>query len=390
MTPDDRASGRRPSRWSSVYRVALEALPAELRRKHGPAMEDLFARELEQARGRGRLSGALAGAAGVWDVARRGAYELVRTRRVAAAERGDEGSRARWNLNMRRHDAAGAHPGTPSMPMPTTAQLLRRHAAAFALAFVALTACMLALFASNRLPALSARGLPSGAIGEVLLLAIPFTAAMTIPMAVLVAVLRVFTRLGAEGVLSAARQERNGVRRLVAPVLGAAVGVATLSLVWTSEIVPRANERLATAMAGSPARQSDRTMTIGELRTAARDARANSTADAVARSAAYEVEVQKRYALAAACVLLAFAGAAIALRFPRGGKGLVIGASVVVFWAYYVCMVMGESLADRLVVSPFVAMWLANALLLAATLLAAWRSRTPLAPRGAGPVAIGG
>ena len=125
-------------------------------------------------------------------------------------------------------------------------------------------------------------------------------------------------------------------------------------------------------------------------RTAARDARANSTADAVAHSAAYEVEVQKRYALAAACVLLAFAGAAIALRFPRGGKGLVIGASVVVFWAYYVCMVMGESLADRLVVSPFVAMWLANALLLAATLLAAWRSRTPLAPRGAGPVAIGG
>ena len=57
---------------------------------------------------------------------------------------------------------------------------------------------------------------------EALLLAVPFTAAMTIPMAVFVTVLWVFTRLGAEGTLAAAQQERDGVRRLVAPVLGAA------------------------------------------------------------------------------------------------------------------------------------------------------------------------
>jgi lipopolysaccharide export system permease protein len=89
----------------------------------------------------------------------------------------------------------------------------------------------------------------------------------------------------------------------------------------------------------------------------------------------YEVEVQKKYALAAACVVLALAGVAIALRVPRGGAGLVIGASAMVVGAYYVLLVTGEQLAERLVVSPFVAMWGANAVLLAAASLALWRRR---------------
>jgi lipopolysaccharide export system permease protein len=79
---------------------------------------------------------------------------------------------------------------------------------------------------------------------------------------------------------------------------------------------------------------------------------------------------------------LALAGVAIALRVPRGGTGLVIGASCVVFGAYYVLLVAGESLAFQLVVSPFVGMWGANALLLAAAMLAVWRRRTPVALNG--------
>ena len=70
--------------------------------------------------------------------------------------------------------------------------------------------------------------------------------------------------------------------------------------------------------------------------------------------------------------------------------GLVIGASYAVFGTYYVCLIAGESLADRLIVSPFVAMWMANALLLAAALLFVWWSRRRHAPRGAESLAIGG
>ena len=78
-------------------------------------------------------------------------------------------------------------------------------------------------------------------------------------------------------------------------------------------------------------------------------------------SAQYAVEVHKKFSLAAACVVFVLLGAPIALRFPRGGVGLVIGASLVVFALYYVCLIGGESLADDLKVAPWLAMWAANA-----------------------------
>jgi lipopolysaccharide export system permease protein len=76
----------------------------------------------------------------------------------------------------------------------------------------------------------------------------------------------------------------------------------------------------------------------------------------------YEVEIQKKFALAAACVVFVLLGAPIALRFPRGGVGLVIGVSLVVFSLYYVGLIAGETLADKLILSPFWAMWMANVL----------------------------
>ena len=74
----------------------------------------------------------------------------------------------------------------------------------------------------------------------------------------------------------------------------------------------------------------------------------------------YQVEIEKKFALAAACVVFVLLGAPLALRFPRGGVGLVIGASLAVFGLYYVGLIAGETLADKLILSPFVAMWLAN------------------------------
>jgi lipopolysaccharide export LptBFGC system permease protein LptF len=105
------------------------------------------------------------------------------------------------------------------MPSSATAQILRRHAAAFTVSFVSFTALLLFNTAMRRL---TADQVPLSRMGEVLLLSVPHIVALTIPMAVLAAVLWVFTRLGAEGVLAAAQRERHGVRRLVVPVLGAA------------------------------------------------------------------------------------------------------------------------------------------------------------------------
>jgi lipopolysaccharide export system permease protein len=67
----------------------------------------------------------------------------------------------------------------------------------------------------------------------------------------------------------------------------------------------------------------------------------------------------------------------------------VIGASLTTFAAYWVCLIAGESLADRLVVPPFAAMWVANAVLLGAALVV-WRGRGFGTSRGTESLALGG
>ena len=78
------------------------------------------------------------------------------------------------------------------------------------------------------------------------------------------------------------------------------------------------------------------------------------------RAAIYQVEIHKKLAISAACVIFALLGVPVAIRFPRGGVGLVIGTSLAVFSIYYVGLIGGEELGDRLVVSPFLAMWTPN------------------------------
>ncbi len=76
----------------------------------------------------------------------------------------------------------------------------------------------------------------------------------------------------------------------------------------------------------------------------------------------YYVEIHKKFALAVACLIFVLLGAPVALRFPRGGVGLTIGVSLIVFALYYICLIGGEALAKRGLVPAFVSMWLANIL----------------------------
>lgn len=92
-------------------------------------------------------------------------------------------------------------------------------------------------------------------------------------------------------------------------------------------------------------------------------AHADRARSARVRAAVYQVEVHKKYAIPAACVVFVLVGVPIALRFPSGGVGLVAGASMVVFGLYYVGLIAGESLANRLIVPAFWAMWTPNVIM---------------------------
>jgi lipopolysaccharide export system permease protein len=476
--------------------------------------------------------------------------------------------------------------------------LLRQHVAPLGFALAALTSLMLINQVAKQLSSLLGKGLPTLVIIEVFVLSVPFIVAVTLPMAVLVAVLHVFTRLAGDNEITAMHAGGISVGRLIAPVLAGAVGVALLSFAWNDQVLPRSNHRLRTLqvdiqrkkpsltlkenvinevvagqfflraaridgssnklrdvtlydlgdaerrriitadsgrmayssggrdlyltledgdiqavnrtdptqfdrtffrvnrmrvtgvgntleLTANDAYKSDREMSICEMRQAARAARGDvdrarqdgrraiendlrrlaglamlppiaggylpDTAPpglycralrrltrsllprlalaqtpraeqqparaapraplgpapaaiiqrasprvtsllvtpgaglgeeqrvraALQREASYEVEIQKKYAIAAACLVFALVGAPLALRFQRGGVGLVIGASVAVFTVYYVGLIGGEELGNRLFISPFLAMWTPNILFALVGLGALWRIRKP-------------
>src|SRR5216110_2896744 len=124
--------------------------------------------------------------------------------------------------------------------------LLRQHVAPLVFALAALTSLMLIQQVAKQLSGLLGKGLPPGVIAEVFVLSLPFIVAVTLPMAVLVAVLHVFTRLAGDNEMTALQAGGVSVARVVAPVLAGATGVALLSFLWNDQVLPRSNHRLRT------------------------------------------------------------------------------------------------------------------------------------------------
>jgi lipopolysaccharide export system permease protein len=76
----------------------------------------------------------------------------------------------------------------------------------------------------------------------------------------------------------------------------------------------------------------------------------------------YMVEYHKKFAISWAVIVFVLLGAPLAVRFPRGGVGLVIAASIGIFSVYYAGLIGGESLGDDGKVPPWLAMWAPNIL----------------------------
>jgi len=123
--------------------------------------------------------------------------------------------------------------------------VLREHLGPLVFALSALTSLLLLNFVAKRFGDLVGKGLPWTVIAEFLLLSVPFTLAMTLPMAVLVATLHAFSRLASENEITAFKASGVSMQRLVRPVILAS-GVMTLFMVWfNDQVLPRANHRLA-------------------------------------------------------------------------------------------------------------------------------------------------
>jgi lipopolysaccharide export system permease protein len=75
--------------------------------------------------------------------------------------------------------------------------------------------------------------------------------------------------------------------------------------------------------------------------------------------ARYLVEWHRKFTLAVSCILLFFIGAPLGAIIKKGGFGLPLVISLLLFILYYVITIFGEKLAKQGVLPPVLGMWLA-------------------------------
>jgi lipopolysaccharide export system permease protein len=74
----------------------------------------------------------------------------------------------------------------------------------------------------------------------------------------------------------------------------------------------------------------------------------------------YEVEMHKKFSIPFASIIFVLIGAPLGIKAKKGSLGVGVTFSIGFFLLYWVFLIGGEELADRQLISPFLAMWLAN------------------------------
>lgn len=82
------------------------------------------------------------------------------------------------------------------------------------------------------------------------------------------------------------------------------------------------------------------------------------------RVAEYMVEVHKKLSIPFACVVFVLLGAPIGMLTRKGNIGVAALISAGLLTIYFISIIQGEKLADRMIISPFLGMWGINIFLL--------------------------
>jgi lipopolysaccharide export system permease protein len=122
--------------------------------------------------------------------------------------------------------------------------LIRVHIGPFLFALSAITGLIVVNSVAQRVNALVGKGLPWSVLGEFVLLSLPHTIALSLPMSVLVAVLYAFSQLASSNEITA--MAAGGVRpaRIMFPVLGLGVIGSAVMFYFNDTVLPESNHRL--------------------------------------------------------------------------------------------------------------------------------------------------
>ncbi|MFY0643146.1 MAG: LptF/LptG family permease [Bacteroidia bacterium] len=92
--------------------------------------------------------------------------------------------------------------------------------------------------------------------------------------------------------------------------------------------------------------------------------------------AKYQAEWHKKYTLAVSCILLFFVGAPLGAIIRKGGFGLPLVISILIFILYYIINVFGEKLVKQGELSAFNGMWLSTIILFPFAIFLTYKAST--------------
>src|SRR4051812_30332328 len=129
-----------------------------------------------------------------------------------------------------------------------TRYTLRAHVGPFIFALSILTGLLFVNTVAKRFPSLAGKGLPTSVLLKVMGLSLPHIVALTLPMAVLVAVLYAFSQLAADNEVTAMKASGVSLVGVLVPLLIAALFLTGFMVWFNDRVLPETNHQLAQLM----------------------------------------------------------------------------------------------------------------------------------------------
>jgi lipopolysaccharide export system permease protein len=102
----------------------------------------------------------------------------------------------------------------------------------------------------------------------------------------------------------------------------------------------------------------------------------SSTQWRIERMAQFMVEIHKKLALPVACAVFVILGAPLGMLIRKGNLGFHTVLSAILFTFYWISIIQGEKLGDRLIVPPMIGMWFGNTVMFVLGMVLLYRLST--------------
>ncbi len=88
----------------------------------------------------------------------------------------------------------------------------------------------------------------------------------------------------------------------------------------------------------------------------------------------YQIEIQRKYTLSLLCLIFFFIGAPLGAIIRKGGLGMPVIVSVLMFLIYYVISMTGEKFVRENILPPFAGMWISTFILVPISILLTYKA----------------